>query len=142
MVMTSGGQLIIGNDMGNIEFWNVVNGERRARVKAHTSRINAIAAFPDGHSVVTAGRDRDVTIWDVQSTERITNLAGHPRQVLELLSPAMAKPWPRVAWRAIFEFGGLSSFSLGMSARLCPCVGRALLPVFEKSSFLPSVQNS
>lgn len=81
MVMTSGGQLIIGNDMGNIEFWNVVNGERRARVKAHTSRINAIAAFPDGHSVVTAGRDRDVTIWDVQSTERITNLAGHPRQV-------------------------------------------------------------
>lgn len=81
MAMTGDSQLVVGNDLGNIEFWDLVDGKRRATVKAHTSRINAVAAFPDGQSVVTAGRDRDVKIWDVQSTERITNLVGHPRQV-------------------------------------------------------------
>jgi len=82
--MASDTQLVVGNDIGNIEFWDLSTEECRATVKAHTSRVNVISAFPDGRTVATAGRDRALKIWDIESTERITSLAGHPRQIFDI----------------------------------------------------------
>ncbi len=73
--------LAIGTDAGEIHLWDLASNQIRQVMKGHSGRINALAVMPDGVTLVSAGRDHDVTLWDTVTGERITTLAGHMRQV-------------------------------------------------------------
>lgn len=80
----SGGLLAVGTSTGELQFWETKTLSRRATIKAHTSRINVLAVFPDGRTLVSAGRDRRVLLWDTESGERLTTLRGHSRQCFSI----------------------------------------------------------
>lgn len=81
-------EVAIGTQAGEIHFHDAASGRLLRTLKAHSSRVNALAAFPDGHRIVSGGRDRELRIWDVPSGELITSLAGHARQVFSIaISP-------------------------------------------------------
>lgn len=52
----------------------------------HSGAIKAIAFSPDGQTVLSAGDDRTVIVWDVQTGEIKRKLEGHPGAVSNLIS--------------------------------------------------------
>jgi WD40 repeat protein/serine/threonine protein kinase len=79
-----GKQLVVGTQNGEIEFYDVATHESRQVVKAHSSRINALAVFPNDRRLVSGGRDRELRIWDIPTGELVTSLPGHNRQVFAI----------------------------------------------------------
>ncbi|MFD7554633.1 helix-turn-helix domain-containing protein [Streptomyces sp. NPDC059835] len=60
------------------------SGERRAvaSLEGHTGRVNALAYAPDGRTLVSAGADRTVRLWDPVEARPLAVLAGHTDEVL------------------------------------------------------------
>ncbi|MFJ8013642.1 helix-turn-helix domain-containing protein [Streptomyces sp. NPDC096339] len=60
------------------------SGERRAvgSLEGHTGRVNALAYAPDGRTLVSAGADRTVRLWDPAGALPPAVLAGHTDEVL------------------------------------------------------------
>jgi WD40 repeat protein len=79
-----GDVLAIGTSTNELQLWDVATQSRRATIKAHTSRINALSVFPDGTTLASGGRDRRLQLWDTKSGERLTTLRGHSRQFFSL----------------------------------------------------------
>ena len=50
----------------------------------HTDTVNALVVTPDGKSLVTAGTDRTVRVWDVTSAKPLRSFQGHMTKVLAL----------------------------------------------------------
>lgn len=84
LVCTGGKEIAIGTQTGEIHFLDATTHKALRVLKAHSSRINALAAFPGGHRVVSGGRDRELRIWDVKSGDLVTTLVGHRRQVFAI----------------------------------------------------------
>ncbi|MEV7521801.1 helix-turn-helix domain-containing protein [Streptomyces sp. NPDC091371] len=59
-------------------------GEHRAvaALAGHTGRVNALAYAPDGRTLVSAGADRTVRLWDPVAARPLAVLAGHTDEVL------------------------------------------------------------
>ncbi len=76
----SGGLLAIAAENGEIHLWEPDKNRRRAVIKAHSSRINALAVLNDT-TLLSASRDRALKLWDTPSTQLITTLTGHRRQI-------------------------------------------------------------
>jgi WD40 repeat protein len=60
------------------------NAETRAFEKGHREAIGALQSSPDGGTVVTAGRDKQVIVWDADSGKIVSILHAHQEQVSEL----------------------------------------------------------
>jgi WD40 repeat protein len=73
--------LAVGADTGEVHLWDWPSQNARLMLKAHSGRVNALAAMPGGRTLVSAGRDRDLKLFDTATGEAITSLAGHVRQV-------------------------------------------------------------
>ena len=50
----------------------------------HTDAVNALVVTPDGKSLVTAGNDRTVRVWDVTSAKPLRSFQGHMTKVVAL----------------------------------------------------------
>lgn len=50
----------------------------------HPDAVNALAVTPDGKSLVSAGSDRTVRVWDVTSGKPLRSFQGHMTKVLAL----------------------------------------------------------
>lgn len=73
--------LAIGTQAGEIQLWQRSADQVRRIIKAHSSRVNALAVFPNGKTIVSGGRDKELRLWDTATGELLTSLEGHGRQI-------------------------------------------------------------
>jgi len=72
-----------GGDDGTVRVWDVEGGTARV-LKGHTGEVFAATFSPNGTRVASAGRDRDVWLWDPETGEEMVRLAGHANYVWSL----------------------------------------------------------
>jgi WD40 repeat protein len=80
-----GDTLALGDAQGNITLWNMGSDplERIIQFDAHDGPILALSFSPDGTQLVSGGRDSTLTLWDVNTRERIGDMwRGHTDDVL------------------------------------------------------------
>jgi WD40 repeat protein len=80
----AGQVLVVGTDGGELYFWEPGTGITRRSLKAHLARIAAIAPLTNPESIITAGRDRTLRLWNTRTGENVARFYGHNRQVYSL----------------------------------------------------------
>ncbi len=55
----------------------MVTGQEIRRLEGHTSNVNSATFSPNGQTVVTAGDDHTVWVWDATTGTAIHRLDGH-----------------------------------------------------------------
>jgi WD40 repeat protein len=71
---TPQGVIITAGAAGTLWF---AEGDKLARLDAHTDEISALALDPQGKRLASASRDHVVRVWDVASRELLTTFDGH-----------------------------------------------------------------
>jgi WD40 repeat protein len=54
------------------------------RFTGHTDEVYGVAFSPDGRRILSAGRDKTIRLWDVQTGEQIHCMAGHTNTVYQV----------------------------------------------------------
>lgn len=78
-----GETLVVGTQAGELHFVDLASGATE-RIDAHQGRINALGILPNEQRLLSAGRDRVIRFWDVESRSLVAALHGHERQVFGL----------------------------------------------------------
>ncbi len=58
---------------GNVMLWDPATGARTAEWAAHSDRCFGLRFSPDGKQLATAGWDRQVKLWDVETRAELAN---------------------------------------------------------------------
>ena len=56
-------------------------GDAQKTFKGHTQDVHAVALTSDGRSLVSAGDDKQIIIWDFESQKIVRQLSGHKKQI-------------------------------------------------------------
>jgi WD40 repeat protein len=57
-------------------------------LKGHTNSVQALAYTPDGRTLISAGDDHTIRLWDMRTARQIGRLSGHTNAILTLsISP-------------------------------------------------------
>ena len=77
---------------GEAVLWNLKTG-RRARIfsEGHRDTLYGISFSPDGATLATAGYDRLIKLWDIQTGKLLRTLEGHNGAVHGIAFSRMAK---------------------------------------------------
>ncbi|GIX00818.1 MAG: hypothetical protein KatS3mg111_4150 [Pirellulaceae bacterium] len=67
----SGKVLVIGDQLGNVEIWDVAMEKRLHRLSGHSRRVRAVAMGPGGARFSTAGEDGRVVQWSLADANPI-----------------------------------------------------------------------
>ncbi len=73
--------LAVGDDWGNVSFWDVGTWSRRSMVKGSDANVWGLAFSPDGRTLAAACDDDKVRLWDPVSGQVVLVLDGHPTRV-------------------------------------------------------------
>lgn len=68
-VRPDGDWLACGCDNGLVLIWELGSDEPRWKLSAHSGSCNCVAFLPQGKTLVTAGNDGVIRLWDVESGE-------------------------------------------------------------------------
>jgi len=80
---SAGEHIAAGNWAGEAGIWTR-RGELRRRFTAHAGGLTSVDLFGDGRTLVTAGFDGDVRVWDVASGQLKFVLPPHPRGTIRV----------------------------------------------------------
>jgi eukaryotic-like serine/threonine-protein kinase len=73
--------LAVGDDSGNISFWDVGTWVRRSSVRGSDAAIWGVAFSPDDRTLAAACGDGKVRLWDPVSGQIVLVLEGHTQRV-------------------------------------------------------------
>jgi WD40 repeat protein len=83
-VSPDGRTLAVGNQLGELELWDLQSGARTRTLHADSGPTMAVAFSPDGALLATAGFSERVMIWDAVTGERLRAEAQHKGPALNL----------------------------------------------------------
>jgi WD40 repeat protein/beta-lactamase regulating signal transducer with metallopeptidase domain len=61
---------------GEVKLWDVAESKLIRDFPGHTALVYTLAITPDGKRLVTAGHDKSIRIWDLDSGQQLNNLAS------------------------------------------------------------------
>jgi WD40 repeat protein/serine/threonine protein kinase len=73
------GSVIATGGIGAAYLWDAGTGRILFLLRGHT--VNAVAFAPDGLSLLTAGADKTIKLWHVQTGQLLATFSGHTEQV-------------------------------------------------------------
>lgn len=78
-----GHRLAVATVRGPVQVWDTARTPRlTATLKGHKGMVNALDHAPDGRTLVSAGADRTVRLWDTERARPLAVLEGHTDEVL------------------------------------------------------------
>jgi cytochrome c len=86
-----GGRAISASDDGTLAIWDLAGERRTARLTGHSGKVAAIATTPDGRRAASAGWDRTVRVWDLESGAQVQELPARDNVNAVQFSPDGAK---------------------------------------------------
>ncbi|MCH9653585.1 MAG: hypothetical protein K0U86_19425 [Planctomycetes bacterium] len=112
--------MITGAYEGKIAWWDLTSAQPKPQhlITAHKGYVRGVSVSPDGKLVATAGNDRLIKIWSVQTAKLIQTLEGHEHHIYNvkfhpsgryLLSGDLRgnlKQWDTKTWTAKRKFDG------------------------------------
>lgn len=69
-----GKTLTMGDDRGNIQWWNVATGHLVETVNAHGTAVAALVFSPGGRTLASGGEDQTVRLWNVPTRRQLMQL--------------------------------------------------------------------
>jgi cytochrome c len=85
------GKAISASDDGTLALWDLAGERRTARLTGHSGKVAAIAIAPDGRRAASAGWDRTVRVWDLETRAEIQELPARDNVNAVQFSPDGAK---------------------------------------------------
>ena len=58
------GVLVNGEISGEIQLWDVINGNKLTTLTGHTAQVETLKFSPDGKTIVSTGADGTILLWD------------------------------------------------------------------------------
>ena len=83
---------VTGSTDGFVRIWNTLTGHPERQMK-HGSEINSVAFSADGRLVASAGEDRVVRVWELQSGKLRCELTGHQNEVMRVAFGPTVSDW-------------------------------------------------
>src|SRR5205823_8640642 len=69
---------------GVVHWFSSANGQCQATLPAHKDSIYALRISPDGKLLASAGADRLVKLWDMETRQELGKLEAHTGHILAL----------------------------------------------------------
>ncbi len=66
---------------GTVRIWDLATRKAVAVLSGHQGAVNSVGFSPDGHLLVTGGRDATARVWDWRAGRQLVILRGHRRDV-------------------------------------------------------------
>jgi WD40 repeat protein len=82
---------------GEVKVWDLTTLREEVNLPGLTGFVYGVAFSPDGQSLATAGEDRIVTVWEVDTGRQRLALRGHHDHIRRVTSARMVGTSPRAA---------------------------------------------
>ncbi len=69
------------DDRGEIQLWNMTDGQSLVSFSGHTNWVWALAFSPDGERIASGSHDQTIRLWDIEYRQCIQILRGHTNWV-------------------------------------------------------------
>jgi WD40 repeat protein len=76
VVSSDGEKLLVGDQQGRIELWQVRGFVKRAEVKAHKGLVRELRFAPDNSRLASLGRDGRIVLWEISDLIKEGELAS------------------------------------------------------------------
>jgi WD40 repeat protein/serine/threonine protein kinase len=76
-----GKTVLVGNEAGQVQGWDVTTGKRQRTLAAHTGWVFALAVSPDGRWLASGGGEKTAKLWEVSTGRLHATLTGHSSAV-------------------------------------------------------------
>jgi eukaryotic-like serine/threonine-protein kinase len=75
---------LVGDSHNTVLVWNLATGDTTHNLSGHTTTVKAVAVSLDNRTVASAGLDRRLRLWDVDSQAPRIDIVAHPSGIQTL----------------------------------------------------------
>ncbi len=77
LAITSAGRVFSGSMDGTVRAWSAEGAQEPQVLRGHDKAVSAVAAGPDGQTLVSGGWDHVACVWDLERAEPRSRFSGH-----------------------------------------------------------------